>query len=195
MTDKFNSLLSLLKAPSESFVTQVLECFFSAKLDATKPSFYSEIISQLQLDESQFQDLYSTVNSLITEAIYLSFDTAENIQKNLFPQDFHAKLKLLLSKIIAENLPSWKNRAFSKRITLPKLVDFDWSLNIISSSQKSSHSSIPTILLELKIQDPPTKTDLMPNVRTIHVELTRESLGAVLDGLGKINEQLTSVKK
>ena len=47
----------------------------------------------------------------------------------------------------------------------------------------------------LKVQESATKQNAMPQVRRLNVELTKEKLDTMLDGLGKIRDQLSSVSK
>lgn len=51
----------------------------------------------------------------------------------------------------------------------------------------------PTLLFQ--VQDMPTQAAQMPTVRSINVEFSRETLETMLDGLGKIRDQLSSVAK
>ena len=46
-----------------------------------------------------------------------------------------------------------------------------------------------------QVQDMPTQAQQMPAVRSINVEFSRETLETMLDGLGKIRDQLSSVSK
>ena len=46
-----------------------------------------------------------------------------------------------------------------------------------------------------QVQDVPTHTQQMVSVRNINVEFSKETLETMLDGLGKIRDQLSSVAK
>jgi len=49
--------------------------------------------------------------------------------------------------------------------------------------------------LLFKVQENATEQNAMPAVRRLNVELTKEKLDTMLDGLGKIRDQLSSVSK
>ena len=99
-------------------------------------------------------------------------------------------------------------------VSLPCLIDFDWKVNIKSSSDSASRMAAPTCLVQMNVRPHPliksshahkNKYDViftggvMPrvnqNVRTINVEFSKETLDTMLDGLGKIRDQLSSVAK
>ena len=44
-----------------------------------------------------------------------------------------------------------------------------------------------------QVQESAKKVDEVPEVNSVNVELTKETLNTVLDGLGKIRDQLSSV--
>ena len=46
-----------------------------------------------------------------------------------------------------------------------------------------------------KVQENAKEQNAMPAVRRLNVELTKEKLDTMLDGLGKIRDQLSSVAK
>ena len=105
-------------------------------------------------------------------------------------------------------------------VSLPCLIDFDWKVNnynIKSSSDSASRMAAHTCLIQLNETHPLIKPShahtnkydvifiggVMPrvnqtemsNVCTINVEFSKETLDTMLDGLGKIRDQLSSVAK
>ena len=46
-----------------------------------------------------------------------------------------------------------------------------------------------------QVQETATEQNSMPAVKRVNVELTKEKLDTMLDGLGKIRDQLSSVSK
>ncbi|XP_059177644.1 COMM domain-containing protein 9-like [Physella acuta] len=79
------------------------------------------------------------------------------------------------------------------KLSLPKLLDFDWRVDIKTSSDAVARMSVPTCILNFQIQE--NKTDVKETAQTenINVELSKETLDTMLDGLGKIRDQLASV--
>ena len=47
--------------------------------------------------------------------------------------------------------------------------------------------------VSMQVQDTSTEVNQMPPVSTVNVELSKETLDTMLDGLGKIRDQLSSV--
>jgi COMM domain containing 9 len=50
--------------------------------------------------------------------------------------------------------------------------------------------SIPSVLVELQVEQTPTRLDAPPQVEKIPFELSPSALETMLDGLGRIRDQL-----
>nr|XP_009933608.1 PREDICTED: COMM domain-containing protein 9 [Opisthocomus hoazin] len=136
--------------------------------------------------------LVSALHSLTRHVVYRGLTRAEDIL-SLFPENFHQNLKNLLTKIILENLSSWRNEAQASQISLPRLVDMDWRVDIKTSSDSISRMAVPTCLLQLKIQEDVALCGNSPVVSALTVELSKETLDTMLEGLGRIRDQLSAV--
>ncbi|CAH1254979.1 COMMD9 [Branchiostoma lanceolatum] len=117
----------------------------------------------------------------------------QTVAQQIFPADFHQNLKSLLVGVLAEHLSQWKTQAINSQVSLPQLVDFDWRVDMKTSADSVSHMSAATCLLQLKVQNVPKQVDRVPPVDVVNVELSKETLDTMLDGLGKIRDQLSSV--
>ena len=53
--------------------------------------------------------------------------------------------------------------------------------------------NVPTMMMRLEVEEAPSNINFMAPVRSVDVELSRESLQAMVDGLGKIRDQLGQV--
>ena len=53
---------------------------------------------------------------------------------------------------------------------------------------------VPTVLMSLTVESLPTSTTAMPDTQQIKFELSREALETMIDGFGKIRDQLNSMK-
>jgi hypothetical protein len=80
-------------------------------------------------------------------------------------------------------------------VSLPRLIDFDWSVNIKSASDTVAGMAVPTCLVQMKVQSTPETTREMAEVQSVNVEFSKETLDTMLDGLSKIRDQLSSVAK
>uniref|UniRef100_A0A8B9DXN3 COMM domain containing 9 n=1 Tax=Anser cygnoides TaxID=8845 RepID=A0A8B9DXN3_ANSCY len=101
--------------------------------------------------------------------VYRGLTRAEDILA-LFPENFHQNLKNLLTKIILENM-----------------------VDIKTSSDTINRMAVPTCLLQLKIQEDAALCGNSPVVSALTVELSKETLDTMLEGLGRIRDQLSAV--
>jgi hypothetical protein len=79
------------------------------------------------------------------------------------------------------------------RVSLPKLVDIDWSLHVKRASSQVSRLKVPVAIVGFQIEDQPTSTSSLPATQRVDFELSREALSTMLDGLGKIRDQLSAM--
>jgi hypothetical protein len=91
-------------------------------------------------------------------------------------------------------LESWRDAAALSRISLPKLIDFDWSLHFQRASSELADIQIPSILMSLQVEDSPHTTHSLPDTHQVQFELSRETLETMIDGLGKIRDQLAAMR-
>ncbi|KFZ60204.1 COMM domain-containing protein 9, partial [Antrostomus carolinensis] len=136
--------------------------------------------------------LVSALHNLTRHVVYRGLTRAEDIL-SLFPENFHQNLKNLLTKIILENISAWRNEAQASQISLPRLVDLDWRVDIKTSSDSISRMAVPTCLLQLQIQEDVALCGNSPVVSALTVELSKETLDTMLEGLGRIRDQLSAV--
>ena len=97
-------------------------------------------------------------------------------------------------QIIAKNLNEWREAAITQRLSLPRLVDVDWRVDVKLASDQVSRMSVPTTIVDLQIEQQPEKVGEMPVVRDVSFELSKEALETMLEGLGKIRDQLSSIQ-
>ncbi|CAB3984468.1 Hypothetical predicted protein [Paramuricea clavata] len=83
----------------------------------------------------------------------------------------------------------------ASQVSLPKLVDFDWRVDVKTSSDAVTRMSMPTCLVQLKIQENACEEKRLPELKCLNVELSKKTLDTMLDGLGKIRDQLSSVSQ
>uniref|UniRef100_A0A8C0VC55 COMM domain containing 9 n=1 Tax=Cyanistes caeruleus TaxID=156563 RepID=A0A8C0VC55_CYACU len=136
--------------------------------------------------------LVSALHNLTRHVVFRGLTRAEDILC-LFPENFHQNLKNLLTKIILENISAWRNEAQASQISLPRLVDMDWRVDIKTSSDSIVRMAVPTCLLQLKIQEDAALCGNNPVVSALTMELSKETLDTMLEGLGRIRDQLSAV--
>lgn len=151
----------------------------------------------------------------MSEALFEDLSAADVAR--LFPATFNQNLRELIAAIVGEALPRWRRTveamqvravapvpcatlaastyqcALRAQISLPKLEDFDWRVDVKASADAMMRMNVPTVLVQLKLRDMPTRVGDMPGSTSVTFELTRETLDTMLDGLSKIRDQLASV--
>jgi hypothetical protein len=90
-------------------------------------------------------------------------------------------------------MEEWREAAAFSRVTLPKYIDVDWAVNITKASSQVSRMRAPVALVELQIEEPAQTTDSLPQIQKVPFELSESALATMLDGLGKIRDQLSSM--
>ncbi|XP_013408180.1 COMM domain-containing protein 9-like [Lingula anatina] len=183
----------LLKASSKDFVAKLCNEAFLYRDTVVIPEALIQKTSEgLSIEVQESKNLLNHLSILTKKAVFQGQTEPAAVLK-VFPDGFHKNLRDLLAKIIIENLPMWKNHAINNQVSLPRLLDFDWRVDIKTSSDSISRMSVPTCIMQLKVQENSTKIDSVPEVTSMNVELSKETLDTMLDGLGKIRDQLSSV--
>ncbi|XP_069751919.1 COMM domain-containing protein 9 isoform X2 [Narcine bancroftii] len=185
------TLLEESRAPSKDVVRHLCqECFSPGAMNSSK--LVDSAINTLSVAPEEAQQLICSLHSFTQQVVFQGLASAEEIFL-LFPDNFHQNLKNLLTKIILENVASWRNEALTNQISLPQLIDIDWRVDIKTSSDNINRMAVPTCLLQMKIQDDATVCRDKPTISTVSLELSKEKLDTMLDGLGRIRDQLSAV--
>ncbi|ELV13766.1 COMM domain-containing protein 9 [Tupaia chinensis] len=169
--------------------------------------------SGLSVTREEAAQVLQALHHLTRLVVFRGLSSAEAVLA-LFPENFHQNLKNLLTKIILEHMDSLKidsvicgvairatchgikARVFScavPPVSLPRLVDLDWRVDIKASSDSVGRMAVPTCLLQVKIQEDPRLCGDKPSVSAVTMELSKETLDTMLDGLGRIRDQLSAV--
>ncbi|KAG5839075.1 hypothetical protein ANANG_G00201090 [Anguilla anguilla] len=231
--EHFASLQLLLKAPSKDAVRQLCQDSFPSGAPESQ-RLAESAAGTLSVSASEAQQLLRALHTLSHHVLFHGLTGPEQIT-GLFPDTFHTSLKNLLTKILLEHSPTWRNDALSSQISLPQLVDMDW--RVVDPLKTPwygpwsvSRMAVPTCLVHLNTPwapGPPwafrsvsvtpdlclqrVTFDLHPpvpralqvqdplalgggdSVSAVTVELSRETLDTMLDGLGRIRDQLSMV--
>jgi hypothetical protein len=95
-----------------------------------------------------------------------------------------------VSQLLLAALPRWREAALEQHVSLSKLEKLDWRVDIVSAGSSVAAMSTPVVIMDCAIRDPPRAEDSMPSTRHVMVELDHASLGALLDGMRRIRDQL-----
>ncbi|KAK6184572.1 hypothetical protein SNE40_007020 [Patella caerulea] len=193
MQCEFSDLNVLLKASSKVDVIQICrEAFLYRNKPVLSDNVLNMAIDKLGSDRSTVAKLYKSLSVLLKMSVFHGSSDPKFLLK-LYPSDFQKNLKELLIKITIDNMSSWKSIASASQVSLPNLVDFDWRVDVKTSSDSIARMSVPTCILNMQVQETATDVNSMPDVNGVQVELSKETLDTMLDGLSKIRDQLNSV--
>lgn len=188
----FVSLNLLLKAKSKDVVQTFLNEAFNYRNGKVPPFVHATICDGLGCETSEAMEVFVSLQCLVKHCLYEGLADRQLIC-GLFPEGFHKNLKELLAKILLDNMADWKSQSLASQVSLPKLVDFDWRVDVKTSSDAVTRLSMPTCLVQLKIQENCVQENKLPELKCLNVELSKKTLDTMLDGLGKIRDQLSSV--
>ncbi|XP_075044457.1 COMM domain-containing protein 9 [Mixophyes fleayi] len=188
---EFSSLQLLLKASSKDVVQKLCKDSFPRSALGSV-HLIDSVSSNLSVTSEEAAQVVHGLHALTRHVVYRGLMTADQIL-SIFPDNFHQNLKNLLTKIILENVSSWRGDAQNASISLPRLVDLDWRVDIKTSSDSVASMAVPTCLLQMKIQEDPDLCRLNPATSTLTMELGKETLDTMLEGLGRIRDQLSAV--
>lgn len=86
-----------------------------------------------------------------------------------------------------------RHSAHQETLSLPRLIDFDYRVDIKAATESTSGQSVPCVLCEMKVEEEQTSSVTLAGVRTVHFELGKETLETMLDSLEKISEQMNAL--
>ncbi|XP_054714955.1 COMM domain-containing protein 9-like [Uloborus diversus] len=191
----FEVLLLLLKASSKQQVIDICQDAFKHREKEVPPNtVLKSLVDSFSIETSEATKLFTALTGLIKFILFHGHSTHESIS-SLFPEDFHKNLKDLLSKILSDHFSSWKSAAVTSSISMPRLTEFDWRVDLKMASGKVARMNEPTCILHLKINDPGLPENHEDCHQTLNVELSKEKLDTMLHGLGRIRDQLSAVAK
>nr|XP_020471480.1 COMM domain-containing protein 9 [Monopterus albus] len=186
-SEDFSNLQLLLKAPSKDAVRDV--CVRSHRDPSRRLA--ETTAAAFDIPAAQAAQLVQSLHLLSHHVLFYNLSSPEQILA-LFPESFHSSLKNLITKILLENSSTWRTEAPSNQTSLPLLKELNWRVDMVTGSDSVSRMSIPTCLVQLEMEDASPSAD-GESVSTVTVELSRESLDTILDGLGRIRDQLSVV--
>ncbi|XP_067655740.1 COMM domain-containing protein 9-like [Haliotis asinina] len=195
MTDQFGDLELLLKASAKDQVVKICEEAFLLRHKSPRcvpDNVVNSTAEKLGVDKSSSRSLLVSLGHVISSAVFLGSSDPKTII-TIFPDNFHKNLRDLLTKIFMDHMAGWKTQAAGGLVSLPKMVDFDWRVDVKTSSDTVARMSVPTCILNMQVQDTATDVGIVPDVSSVNVELSKETLDTMLDGLSKIRDQLSSV--
>lgn len=187
------STLSLLDtAPSKGAIDRAINMTFAARNEVETDSTLDAFCNVLNIENrDQGKELQESLLKCIK--VSLACGNLSNLGE-LFEVEAAAvdkKILKLIGQIINSHLQVWREASSLNRVSLPRLVDIDWALHLKTSSSSSQKLNIPTVLMQLSIEENCLNIKEMPLMKKVDFELSKEALETVLDGLRKIKDQLS----
>mmetsp|Transcript_3114 Transcript_3114/g.7487 ORF Transcript_3114/g.7487 Transcript_3114/m.7487 type:complete len:196 (+) Transcript_3114:294-881(+) len=182
----------LMKSPSQDFVVELFQTAFTCGKNPVPLAVQGKCAEMMELPVPDVGELLGQISELIQSVLFESISTKEGLL-GLIPDGTPEKLKKLVVTVVSQNLQAWREQSAGNELSLPALKDFDWRIDIKTASDKVSRMSAPTALIQMKVEEVPTRADELAPQRVIDFEVSKDTLGVMLDGMGKILEQLNSV--
>jgi hypothetical protein len=129
------------------------------------------------------------ITQVIKMALYSSVEAAITQLDSEAP-DLDKRLRGLIEQILTSQLPDWRESCLLQRPSLPRYIGVDWRVDVKTASDRMTRMAVPSVLVDLQIQDQPHNSNQVPAARHVEFELSKEALQTVLDGLGRIKDQL-----
>jgi len=181
----------LLKAPSRKLVDELFTAAFKNRGGDTS-ELETEITTALTITPEEAERLVKSIQFVITKSLYehgTSFDPSP-----LIPTSLRAELRDLIVKIINHRLPEWREASLASGCSLPRMVSLDYRIDIKSGSETMSRMSVPTVLVNIKVANPPSKSGEEQQPQSVLFELDKNTISTMLDSLKFVQGQLNSIK-
>ena len=134
--------------------------------------------------------LVRAVSNLCHDALYHApYGSAEEFDE-IVPAGTDARLLPMIRSVVVKRLPLWRTVSTRQMVSLPRLLDVDWRVDVKTASGHMSNLAIPTALVDLKVQAQPTTSGMMPKTQVVSFEMSRETVSTMLEGLHKIRDTL-----
>mmetsp|Transcript_59067 Transcript_59067/g.121041 ORF Transcript_59067/g.121041 Transcript_59067/m.121041 type:complete len:202 (+) Transcript_59067:207-812(+) len=193
MDGDLDALSMLLSAPNKAAVNDLFEMAFNTRLDTPT---VSQIQTAAELiggaSAAQTKAVLQSIKRTILRCAYPASIDAPGVFK-LLPEGLDDKLAKLITQIVCHHLPAWREALIATQVSGARLLDMDWRVDIKTSSDSLARMAVPTCLLELQVQEAASRVGEMGGVETLSLELNKEALATMLEGLNKIRSQLSDV--
>ena len=191
----------LMEAPSKDLVQRILTHVYMHRnniAQANAAKFAPMFEKPDAVTEEHVQQLFAALHGVVTKVLYEGISTAEQIRTSLDHEPASAaldeQLKALLTEQLTANVAGWREASIMSMPSLPKFVDVDRRVDVKSATEQVGRMAVPTVLVDLKTRQQPVSKDAVPGTETVSFELSKEALDTMVDGLGRIRDQLGNIK-
>lgn len=182
-------LLLLLQAPSKDAVAQLLQVLWDCRRSGLDASHKARFQEQLRLPSvTQLDEVSECLLKLIRKSVYESLNQTD-IQE-LFPPDFHPRLRRLLVDELQKLQGHWREEAVRSQVSLPRVHGMTWETASLECGIIDQGGSRKRGVVNLKVLDTQAAGKMEYDVK---FQVSRENLGAMLESLHLIKDQLASM--
>ncbi|EFA83064.1 hypothetical protein PPL_03852 [Heterostelium album PN500] len=88
------------------------------------------------------------------------------------------------------------NSSSGNGVSLPRMVDLDWRMDVKTSSDVMSRMAVPTVLFKLEVEDRSKQKgeDGKQPTNTVIFELNKQTINTMLEGLEFVQERRLNKK-
>eukprot|EP00003_Mantamonas_plastica_P024686 TRINITY_DN4647_c0_g1_i2.p3 TRINITY_DN4647_c0_g1~~TRINITY_DN4647_c0_g1_i2.p3 ORF type:complete len:106 (-),score=31.16 TRINITY_DN4647_c0_g1_i2:369-686(-) len=104
------------------------------------------------------------------------------------------ELQDVVAAILVGHMEEWTQRSKGDTLSYPTMLDLNWRIDVMSSSNDIKSMAQPTALVELLLQKNAEKQGEMPGTQSVVLEMNKDTLQTMIDGMGKIASQLSSIQ-
>ena len=96
-----------------------------------------------------------------------------------------AEVAAALAALLARLAPAWRAEAAGRQTGLPRLRSLEWRVDVKTASSHAGGMGVPGVIVQMNIDGGPEEV--------VAFEMDKETLSALLSGLGKIRNQLAGL--
>lgn len=194
LREKLGILDVLLVATDKEFVHTLFNQVFAASNSSTgelPKSRLRDISGVLDIDEEKASELVEAISGLINEVLFDDIPSPQILE--ILPASMNANLKKLIATVIHKSRDDWSMMQIGNEASIPKVRAVDWRVDLQSASDSALKMARPSVLVSIECQGQQTRVQETPKPNVTCFEMNKDTLATMLDGLGKIQEQLASV--
>ena len=140
--------------------------------------------------------MHAAVAALVARAVYdlAPGAAADDVRRQLFGDDgggVDAKLAGLAATIVAKRLPAWRAAAAAAGVSLPRLQEASWRVDLNAASDAvAAARPEPRALVRVAVSRQPTRAGEPAGTQTVTFEASRATLTTLVDGMREIGAML-----
>lgn len=184
-----DSLLILLNAQAKETLDDILMTCFRFRLETVPDRKKREWRQELATSFEQIDAIIPAITALIDQCLLES-----QLPDKILSNNFHPQLANLLNKLFKNRIPDWRSVVMQNQVSPARLVSFDFRVDNTISTDQMTNVNASSLLLNLSVQDTPTRVNEIPTTRNIQLELSNQELKTLLDGMLKVKDQLATIQ-